>query len=91
MEEFSKITIIAVTPIIIAIFVFIVIMGICGWMIKGANKVEAYSEYRFVKIQDWKSNFTFYDKETKVQYYATPTGVVLLVDADGKPLLYKED
>lgn len=93
MKEFSKITIMAVTPIIIAIFVFIVIMGICGWMIKGANKVEAYSEDRFIKVQDWRNNFVMYDRETKVQYYVFGSGgcggITVLVDADGKPLLYE--
>lgn len=52
------------------------------------------SKYRFVKIENWGDNFTFYDRETKVQYYFLKrgygAGLTVLVDADGKPLLYEE-
>lgn len=53
--------------------------------------VEATNGNRFVKIQDWGSNFTFYDNTTKVQYYYGNGGITVLVDADGKPLLYEGD
>ena len=55
---------------------------------------QAAQEDRFVKIQDWGDNFVIYDKETKVQYYAFGDynyggGITVLVDQDGKPLLYE--
>lgn len=93
MKEFLKIIIMAVTPIIIAIFVFLVVLGGMSLFIKGTTVEEIEKEKdRFEIIQEWKGrNFTFYDKTTKVQYYYIQGGITVLVDADGKPLLYKED
>lgn len=53
-------------------------------------------EDRFIKIEDWGDNFVMYDRKTKVQYfvfgeYNHGGGITVLVDADGKPLLYEGD
>ena len=52
-------------------------------------KVESKEDDRFEIIQEWTNNFVFYDKETKVQYYYIYDGVTVLLDKDGKPLLYE--
>lgn len=60
------------------------------------NDVNGNSEdYRFIKIYDNGSVKIYYDKETKVEYAVRDNGhggtsMTLLVDADGKPLLYQE-
>lgn len=51
--------------------------------------VQAAQEDRFIKIQDWGDNFIVYDKETKVEYFVFEGGITVLVDKDGKPLLYE--
>ena len=51
--------------------------------------VQAAQEDRFVKIYDWGDNFIAYDKETKVEYFVFEGGLTVLVDKDGKPLLYE--
>lgn len=83
---------IAVLAILCGLMIVVLVFGMV-WVFtpssKEAVKETSLPEDRFIKIQDWRSNFTFYDKETKVQYYATPMGVVVLVDVDGKPLLYE--
>lgn len=53
---------------------------------------------RFVEIKEWsdergRPNYIVYDKETKVQYWKARTsyglGLTVLLDAEGKPLLYE--
>lgn len=44
---------------------------------------------RFIKTQVWNDNFIFYDKETNVQYYYAAGAMTVLVDQNGKPLLYE--
>jgi hypothetical protein len=78
----------------------ILLIIIAGYIFKdvSVNTSEAKIEDRFVKIQEWDNfsgtNFVMYDKETKVQYYVFTYynhggGITVLVDAEGKPLLYK--
>ena len=47
-------------------------------------------DYRFIKIYENGSVRIYYDKETKVEYAVRDTSMTLLVDAEGKPLLYQE-
>lgn len=52
-------------------------------------------DYRFIKIYEKGSVKIFYDKETKVEYAVRDNGhggtsMTLLVDAEGKPLLYQK-
>ena len=56
---------------------------------------EKQAEGRFVRIDKNGYFITVYDKETKVQYavsdgYYNMGTVTVLVDAEGKPLLYNE-
>jgi hypothetical protein len=83
--------------IIISLLIILSIL-IVGYIFKdiSVTESEAYTDDRFVKIQSWGNNFVMVDKETGVQYYAFSIaygggGITVLVDADGKPLLYEED
>lgn len=58
----------------------------------------AAEDKRFIKIYEQNSGETlkiYYDKETKVMYLATQIyrggGLTVLVDKNGKPLLYEEE
>lgn len=58
------------------------------------NKVMAAVEKRFAFVSDEFYFLIYYDKKTKVMYAVSSSqynrgNVVLLVDADGKPLLYE--
>ena len=83
---------------IVISFLIILSIIIVGYIFKdiSVNASEAYTEDRFVKTQNWGNNFVMVDKETRVQYYVfcvpyAGGGITVLVDADGKPLLYEED
>ena len=58
------------------------------------NKVMSAVETRFAFVSDEIYFHIYYDKKTKVMYAVSSSqynrgNVVLLVDADGKPLLYE--
>lgn len=58
------------------------------------NNVIAAGENRFALVSDEIYFLIYYDKKTKVMYAVSSSqynrgNVVLLVDADGKPLLYE--
>ena len=84
--------------IIISLLIIIAII-LTGWLLKDVTISDNYAENeRFVKIYDQYSKDTFriyYDKETKVMYLITDIykggGITVLVDKDGKPLLYEEE
>ena len=68
-----------------------------GWLLKDVTISNNYAENeRFIKIKEEKGFNIVYDTETKVEYavsngcYNTGT-VTLLVDKDGKPLIYGEE
>ena len=71
----------------------IMILGL--FLLTRYNKSYSNKE-RFVKISDEGSFIVCYDSKTKVQYiisdgYYNSGTATMLVDAEGKPLLYKED
>ena len=76
--------------IIITIILVISILGIFGCLVKVEGKIDG----RFVYVNSEVYFDIYYDRETKVMY-AVSTGqynkgnVVILVDTDGKPLLYE--
>lgn len=76
--------------IIITIILVISILGIFGCLVK----VEGKTDRRFVYVNSEVYFDIYYDRETKVMY-AVSNGqynkgnVVILVDTDGKPLLYE--
>jgi len=88
---------IAVLAILRGLMIFVLVFGMCfivDNINKDSNKGSNMSEDRFIKIQDWGDNFVMYDTETGVQYFSFGVynrggGITVLVDAEGKPLLYE--
>ena len=80
--------------IIISLLIIIGIV-LTGWLLKDITISNNYAENeRFVIIQQERNGKVMYDKETKVEYfmfdyYKSGGGITVLVDRDGKPLLYK--
>ncbi len=70
-----------------------------GWLLKDVTISNNYAENeRFIQIYKQSSNDAFriyYDKETKVMYLISDIykggGITVLVDKDGKPLIYREE
>lgn len=85
--------------IIISLLIIIVIV-LAGWLLKDVTISNNYAENgRFIQIYNQSSmNDSFriyYDKETKVMYLISDIykggGITVLVDKDGKPLIYGEE
>lgn len=78
--------------LLIVLVLVILIVIILGNFIKVKGKIDK----RFVYVNSEVYFDIYYDKETKVMY-AVSTGqynkgnIVMLVNANGKPLLYGED
>lgn len=78
--------------LLIVLVLVILIVIILGNFIKVKGKIDK----RFVYVNSEVYFEIYYDKETKVMY-AVSTGqynkgnIVMLVNANGKPLLYGED
>lgn len=77
------------TILVFLVVILFIVTLIFGEDVKLETKTEEYPEDRFVKILDYGDNFIMYDKETKVQYFASTTGITVLLNQDGKPLLYE--
>lgn len=77
------------TILVFLVVILFIVTLIFGEDVKLETKTEEYPEDRFVKILDYGDNFVMYDKETKVQYFASTTGITVLLNQDGKPLLYE--
>lgn len=82
--------------IIISLLIMIIIV-LTGWLLKDVSIQNNYAENeRFITIKKGSGFNIVYDTETKVEY-AISTGkynfgtLTLLVDKDGKPLLYGEE
>lgn len=78
--------------IIIGFLIFITVAIILIFDNEGIQKEseENILEDRFVKIEEWSTNFIMYDKQTKVQYFVFEGGITPLLDSEGKPILYLE-
>lgn len=82
--------------IIISLLIIIGII-LTGWLLKDVTISNNYAENeRFVIIQQRNNEKVMYDKETKVEYfmftnYKMGGGITVLVDKDGKPLIYGEE
>ena len=78
--------------IIIGFLIFITVAIILIFDNEGTQKEseEDIPEDRFVKIEEWSTNFIMYDKETKVQYFVFEGGITPLLNQEGKPILYLE-
>ena len=77
----------------------LIIIGIVltGWLLKDVTISNNYAENeRFVVIQQERRGKVMYDKETKVEYfmfgdYRYGGRITVLVDKDGKPLIYGKE
>lgn len=80
---------------VIIILAFLVFITVAVVIIFDNQEIQKESEEnipkdRFVKIEEWSTNFIMYDKETKVQYFVFEGGITPLLDQEGKPILYLE-
>lgn len=82
--------------IIISLIIIVICMGFLVYTVKDIMLEESkVNEERFIRLEKRQINsrsilYVYYDKETKVQYgYTTEGGLTLLVDQEGKPLLYE--
>lgn len=80
---------------VIIILAFLIFITVAVVIIFNNQEIQKESEEnipkdRFVKIEEWSSNFIMYDKETKVQYFVFEGGITPLLDQEGKPILYLE-
>ena len=78
---------------VIIILAFLVFITIAVVIIFDDQEIQKESEEnvpedRFVKIEEWSTNFIMYDKETKVQYFVFEGGITPLLNSEGKPILY---
>lgn len=79
--------------LIISLFITMLIILI-GWLLKdiAIPNVNA-TDYRFILVHNEGHLKIYCDKKTKVMYLVKSIykggGITLLVDADGKPLLYE--
>ncbi len=46
---------------------------------------------RFKHIKTYYDGGLYYDTETNVEYIIKDRGITVLLDADGKPIIYKEE
>lgn len=84
--------------IIISVLIIAEIV-LTGWLLKDVTISNNYAaNERFIQIynQHSKDNFRiYYDKKTKVMYLVSDIykggGITVLVDKDGKPLIYGEE
>lgn len=80
---------------VIIILAFLIFITVAVVIIFDNQEIQKESEEnipkdRFVKIEEWSTNFIMYDKETKVQYFVFEGGITPLLDQEGKPILYLE-
>lgn len=73
----------------------IMILGGLSLLTGCTTAINEPENYRFIKIYENGSVRIYYDKETNVEYAVRDNGhggtsMTLLVDAEGKPLLYQK-
>lgn len=77
------------------ILLIIIFLIVCLFILTGCVETNAREE-RFIEIENYAYYTIFYDKETNVEYIMRNTGhggsaYTVLVDQDGKPLLYNDN
>lgn len=78
----------SIAMICVLLVVFLIICSLI--MAFGDNEpIRNNPEERFVRIQEWDDNFIMYDKQTRVQYIVFTGGIQVLLDKEGKPILYE--
>lgn len=69
---------------------------VLAYIFKDIVAIESKADNgRFIKIDTYNYGYIIYDKQTKVEYAVSDGAynrgtITLLVDHEGKPLLYKE-
>ena len=80
--------------ILISVLAVFMLVGLSGCARTKTNEYNIQETSRFVIVEDGATWNVVYDKETKVMY-AVSSGLyncgnfVMMVDSDGKPLIYK--
>lgn len=80
--------------ILISALAILMLFGLSGCARTKTNEDNIQETSRFVIVEDGATWNVVYDKETKVMY-AVSSGLyncgnfVMMVDSDGKPLIYK--
>lgn len=74
----------------------LIVLGVIffGWLLKDITIQDINAtDNRFILVHNEDDFKIYYDKKTKVMYLVKSVykggGITLLVDADGKPLLYE--
>lgn len=80
--------------LIIVLLIILMILNLSACAIKTTNKVIKDESSRMIRIEEADTYHIVYDKETHVMYAVSNGGrsygvLTLLVDANGKPLLYE--
>lgn len=81
--------------VLIITFILLLLVG-CSESTKQSNKENTYEKYSFTTIM-YSDNYNIvYQNETKVMYvmstgYYNIGNFTVLVDGNGKPMLYKEN
>lgn len=81
--------------LIISIIAIVIIVGL-AYILKDLIVLDSMTnEDRFIKIDNYDCGYIVYDKQTKVEYAISggaynQGNLTLLVNKDGKPLLYEE-
>ena len=79
------------------LFAIFVAIALCACLLAGCSGMlevdkNHTNKSSFVRVEDGDSYWIVYHKETKVMYAVSHNTVfTVMVDAEGKPLLYSED
>lgn len=81
--------------VLITTFILLLLVG-CSERTKQSNKENTYEKYSFTTIMYSDDYNIVYQNETKVMYikstgYYNRGSFTVLVDENGKPMLYKEN
>ena len=81
---------------VIAVLTFCLFLTGCGAKMKSVKDLDVSNESMFVIVEEGKSYTIVYHRDTKVMYaisdYSYNSGnFTVMVDKDGKPLLYQKD
>lgn len=84
-----------ISVVLIITFILLLLIG-CSESTKQSNNENTYEKYGFTTITHSDDYNTVYQNETKVMYvmstsYYNRGNFTVLVDENGKPMLYKEN
>lgn len=84
-----------ISVVLIITFMLLLLVG-CSESTKQSNNENTYEKYGFITIMRSGDYNIVYQNETKVMYvistgYCNAGNFIVLVDENGKPMLYKEN